>query len=139
MTRGRVPTAGAFAPPVLLDDVTPAMAIARDEVFGPVVCLLDAGDLAEAIRIHNDVAYGLSGAIFTRKLAAADAFIDGARVGLVHVDDETAGAEPHVPFGGVERVLFLQPRAGPRGGAVLHPDEDGLRGRSARRGLFDFD
>jgi aldehyde dehydrogenase (NAD+) len=77
------------------------MAIAREEVFGPVVALLEAADLDEALRLHNDVAYGLSGSIFTRDLATAEAFVSTARVGLVHVNGETAGAEPHVPFGGM--------------------------------------
>ena len=44
----------------------------------------------------------MSGSIFTRDLATAEAFIATARVGLVHVNGETAGAEPHVPFGGMK-------------------------------------
>jgi aldehyde dehydrogenase (NAD+) len=78
------------------------MAIARDEVFGPVVGLIAASTLDEAIEIHNGVAYGLSGSIFTRDLATAETFIAAARVGIVHVNGETAGAEPHVPFGGTK-------------------------------------
>jgi aldehyde dehydrogenase (NAD+) len=98
--RTSVPPIATFHPAVVLDGVTPTMSIAQDEVFGPVVALLEATDLDEALRIHNDVAYGLSGSIFTQDLATAEAFIATARVGLVHVNGETAGAEPHVPFGG---------------------------------------
>lgn len=101
LVRTSVPDRPTFHPAVVLDGVTPTMPIAQDEVFGPVVAFLEAADLDEALRIHNDVAYGLSGAIFTRDLATADAFIATARVGLVHVNGETAGAEPHVPFGGM--------------------------------------
>ena len=97
-----VPPIGAFHPPVLLADVTPAMRIAQDEVFGPVVGVLGAADLDAALRLHNQVAYGLSGSIFTRDLATAEAFISTARAGIVHVNGETAGAEPHVPFGGMK-------------------------------------
>jgi aldehyde dehydrogenase (NAD+) len=97
-----VPERGAFHPATVLEDVTPGMRIANEEVFGPVVGILAAPDLDAAIRLHNDVAYGLSGAIFTRDLATAEAFIATARVGLVHVNGETAGAEPHVPFGGMK-------------------------------------
>jgi len=100
--RPDVPSRGAFHPATVLDGVTPGMRIANDEVFGPVVGLMAAADLDEALRLHNAVAYGLSGSIFTRDLATAEAFIATARVGLVHVNGETAGAEPHVPFGGMK-------------------------------------
>jgi alpha-ketoglutaric semialdehyde dehydrogenase len=101
LTRHDVPAYGAYHPPIVLDRVTPDMAIARDEVFGPVLGCIGAADLDEALRIHNGVRYGMSGAIFTRDLATAETFIATARVGLVHVNGETAGAEPHVPFGGM--------------------------------------
>jgi aldehyde dehydrogenase (NAD+) len=100
--RPDAPLDGAFHPPVVLDAVTPDMRIATHEVFGPVVALLPAADLDEALRLHNAVAYGLSGSIFTRDLATAAAFIAAARVGIVHVNGETAGAEPHVGFGGTK-------------------------------------
>lgn len=102
VVRPDVPGYGAFHAPVVLDGVHQGMRIARDEVFGPVVAFLAAADLDEALRIHNDVAYGLSGSIFTRDLATAEAFVAAARVGMVHVNGETAGAEPHVPFGGMK-------------------------------------
>lgn len=101
VARTGVPSTATFHPATVLDGVTPAMPIARHEVFGPVLALIDAADLDEALRVHNDVAYGLSGSIFTRDLATAEAFIATARVGLLHVNGETAGAEPHVPFGGM--------------------------------------
>ena len=100
--RGDAPQHSGFHPAVLLDSVEPSMSIARDEVFGPVVALLESKDLDDAIRIHNSVSYGLSGAIFTRDLATADTFVHAARVGVLHVNGETAGAEPHVPFGGMK-------------------------------------
>lgn len=101
VTRATVPSVATFHPAVVLEGVTPMMPIAQDEVFGPVVAFIEAADLDEALRIHNDVAYGLSGSIFTRDLATAETFVATARVGLVHVNGETAGAEPHVPFGGM--------------------------------------
>jgi alpha-ketoglutaric semialdehyde dehydrogenase len=104
---------GEFVAATVLDDVQPQMAIAREEVFGPVLAILPAPDLAAAIRLHNDVAYGLSGSIFTRDLAAADAFVQAAQVGIVHVNGETAGAEPHVPFGGMKRSSSWSREQGP--------------------------
>lgn len=100
--RSEVPTRGAFHPATVLDGVTPDAAIAQDEVFGPVVAIIPAADLDEAIRIHNGVRYGLSGSIFTRDLATAETFVAAARAGIVHVNGETAGAEPHLPFGGTK-------------------------------------
>ena len=97
-----VPGVGAFYPATVMDGVTDGMRLAQDEVFGPVLALMSAVDLDEALRLHNRVAYGLSGAIFTRDLATAESFIATAQVGLVHVNGETAGAEPHVPFGGMK-------------------------------------
>ena len=102
VARTDVPPVGAFHPPVVLDGVTSRMRIAQEEVFGPVLALLEAADLDEALRLHNDVAYGLSGSIFTRDLATAEAFISTAHAGILHVNGETAGAEPHVPFGGMK-------------------------------------
>jgi acyl-CoA reductase-like NAD-dependent aldehyde dehydrogenase len=102
LIRPDVPGVGSFHPPVVLERVTPDMSIARDEVFGPVLGCIPAADLDEALRIHNGVAFGMSGSIFTRDLATAESFVAAARVGLVHVNGETAGAEPHVPFGGVK-------------------------------------
>ena len=102
LIRPDVPGAGAYHPPVVLDRVAPDMAIAREEVFGPVLGCIAAADLDEALRIHNGVAFGMSGSIFTRDLATAEAFVGAARVGLVHVNGETAGSEPHVPFGGLK-------------------------------------
>ena len=102
VARTDVPPVGAFHPPVVLDGVTSGMRIAQEEVFGPVLALLEAADLDEALRLHNDVAYGLSGSIFTRDLATAEAFISTAHAGILHVNGETAGAEPHVPFGGMK-------------------------------------
>ncbi|MFO1539421.1 MAG: aldehyde dehydrogenase family protein [Chloroflexota bacterium] len=102
IARPAVPGRGAFHPATVLEDVTPRMPIAQEEVFGPVLALLPADDLDTAIRIHNDVAYGLSASIFTRDLDTAETFIANARAGIVHVNGETAGAEPHVPFGGTK-------------------------------------
>ena len=102
LNRPDVPGVGAYHPPVVLDRVAPDMAIAREEVFGPVLGCIAAADLDEALRIHNGVAFGMSGSIFTRDLATAEAFVGAARVGLVHVNGETAGSEPHVPFGGLK-------------------------------------
>lgn len=134
-----VPGDGAFAPAIVLDGATPDMAVAREEIFGPVVALLAARDLPEALRIHDAVAYGLSGSIFTRDLATADTFVHAARVGIVHVNGETAGAEPHVPFGGMKGSSSWSREQGHEAEAFYTQTKtvyvDGLPGA----GLFDLD
>lgn len=102
VARSTTHNVGAFAPAIVLDNVDPSASIARDEVFGPVLVLLRARDLDDAIRLHNAVAFGLSGSIFTGSLETADRFVHAARIGIVHINGETAGAEPHVPFGGTK-------------------------------------
>ena len=93
---------GFFVAPTVFDNVTPDMRIAQEEIFGPVVGVIRAGDLDEAIRIANGVKYGLSASIITTNIATAFKFVRSIEAGVVHVNSETAGAEPHVPFGGMK-------------------------------------
>lgn len=102
VAQGTMPSEGWFSPTLVLEGAGPDAAISQEEVFGPVVSLYAVTDLDEALRVHDGVAHGLSASIFTRDLASADAFVQRARVGIVHVNGETAGAEPHVPFGGMK-------------------------------------
>ncbi len=93
---------GFFVAPTVFDNVQPNMRIAQEEIFGPVVGVIRAGDLDEAIRIANGVKYGLSASIITTNIATAFQFVRSIEAGVVHVNSETAGAEPHVPFGGMK-------------------------------------
>ena len=133
-----VPARGAFHPATVLEGVTPDMRIANDEVFGPVVGILPAADLDEAIRLHNAVAYGLSGSIFTRDLATAETFIATARVGLVHVNGETAGAEPHVPFGGMKGSSSWSREQGKAASDFYTQTKTVYWDGGSQAGLFDF-
>ncbi len=93
---------GFFVTPTVFGRVTPEMRIAQEEIFGPVVGIMSAPDLSAAIRIANDVAFGLSASIVTRDIKAAFEFVRSVEAGIVHVNSETAGAEPHVAFGGMK-------------------------------------
>jgi len=93
---------GYFLEPTIFGEVKPNMRIAQEEVFGPFVCILKARDIQEALDIANDSRYGLSAAICTRDVGNVLKFIREIGVGLVHVNNSTAGAEPHVPFGGMK-------------------------------------
>src|SRR5205085_518494 len=77
-----------------------------EEVFGPVTSLYRIDDLEEGLRRANAVEFGLSAAIFTQSLEAAQRFTTEAEAGLLHVNSQTAGAEVHVPFGGIKASGF---------------------------------
>ncbi|MBD2847223.1 aldehyde dehydrogenase family protein, partial [Paenibacillus sp. IB182496] len=93
---------GHFVQPALFDGVTPQMQLATEEIFGPVLGIMEADDLTEAVALANGTAYGLSAAIFTSSLESAMAFVEGAEAGMIKVNAETAGVEYHAPFGGLK-------------------------------------
>ena len=93
-------TDGYFVAPTLFAGIKKPMALACEEVFGPVLAVEVAESDEEALRLANDVEYGLSASVFTRDTKRAFAFAHRIEAGIVHINSETAGAEPHVPFGG---------------------------------------
>ena len=102
---GSRPATGAkgwFHEPTIFSDVSPAMRIAQEEIFGPVVSVIPCDGLDDAIQIANGVAYGLSGAIYTRDVNAAFTAMRDVESGLFYVNAPTIGAEVHLPFGGIK-------------------------------------
>jgi aldehyde dehydrogenase (NAD+) len=93
---------GWFHEPTIFADVNPAMRIAREEIFGPVVSVLRCSSLDEAIAIGNDVAYGLSASIYTRDINKAFQAMRDMYTGIFYVNAPTIGAEVHLPFGGTK-------------------------------------
>jgi aldehyde dehydrogenase (NAD+) len=94
---------GCFFPPTVLVDAAPGTALTRDEIFGPVIGVERIGSLDEAIDRANDTVYGLSAAICTRSLAAAQRFAAEVQAGMVRVNRPTVGAAFNAPFGGVKQ------------------------------------
>jgi aldehyde dehydrogenase (NAD+) len=94
---------GCFFAPTVLADVKPGTTIAREEVFGPVIGFERVGSLDEAVASANDVDYGLSAAICTRSLAAAQRFAAEIQAGMVRVNRPTVGAAFNAPFGGIKQ------------------------------------
>ena len=76
--------------------------LARVELFAPVLTVLEANDLSEAIEIANDTPFGLSASLFTADLGAALDYVRRIEVGLVRVNGDTTGVDPHAPFGGMK-------------------------------------
>jgi aldehyde dehydrogenase (NAD+) len=91
---------GFFVAPTLFANVDPASHLGQEEVFGPIMGVIPVDDMDQAIEIANSVKYGLSASIFTRDLGRALQFARKIQAGIVHINSETPGAEPQVPFGG---------------------------------------
>ena len=91
---------GFFFAPTVVRDVAPDAPLATEEVFGPVLAAFAADDLEEAVTLANRSRFGLSASLFTSDLAAALYYIRRIEAGLVRVNGDTTGVDPHAPFGG---------------------------------------
>ncbi|MGH3131778.1 MAG: aldehyde dehydrogenase family protein, partial [Gaiellaceae bacterium] len=92
--------------PTVFEGVADDAMLSCEEVFGPVASLYRFGTLDEAIVRANAVEHGLSASIFTTSLEAAQRFVNELAAGLLHVNSQTAGADVHVPFGGIKASGF---------------------------------
>ena len=95
---------GTFFEPTVLAGVMPSMRIAREEVFGPVVALIEFATFEEAVEIANSIDYGLSTSVYTRDVNRAFAAIRDLEAGITYINAPTIGAEVHLPFGGVKHT-----------------------------------
>jgi aldehyde dehydrogenase (NAD+) len=93
---------GCFVAPTVLTGIDGESRLMREEIFGPVVLIQEVEGFDEALALANDTEFGLSSALFTRDIARAMKFVRGTQSGVVHINRETAGVEPHVPFGGIK-------------------------------------
>ncbi len=92
---------GTFIRPTIFEG-KPEMRIAKEEIFGPVLTVLEAKNYQEAVRIANDVQYGLSSSIYTRDVNMAFRAIQDLEAGITYINAPTIGAEVQLPFGGVK-------------------------------------
>lgn len=100
---GRAGGDGFFVQPTVFDEVQPGMRIAQEEIFGPVVGVMRAGDFDEALSMANDVGFGLSAGIVTNNLQRAFAFANEIEAGVVKINGSTSGVALNAPFGGFKR------------------------------------
>lgn len=98
-------TGGWFVEPTIFDQVTPEMRIARDEVFGPVVCFIEYDDVDDAVRIANDTCYGLAASLWTDNVNNAHKVAARIRAGTVTVNCFGEG-DLSTPFGGFKQSGF---------------------------------
>ena len=93
---------GYFFQPTIFDRVKPDMRIAQEEIFGPVLSVIEIKSFEEAIAVLNGTPYGLSSSIYTQDVARAFRAMRDIEAGITYVNGPTIGAEVHLPFGGVK-------------------------------------
>lgn len=105
---------GYFIEPTIFSGVSSEMRIAQEEVFGPVLALMVADDFDDAVRIANDVKFGLSASIISKDLTRVHQFINRIEAGLITVNLPTAGVEYQLPFGGTKESSYGMREQGPQ-------------------------
>ena len=93
-------TGGFYMQPTVFSGIEPAMHLAQEEVFGPVLGVMKFGDEAEAVRLANSTVFGLASAVWTSNLSRAHRMVRAVKAGVVHVNTY-GGADMTVPLGGV--------------------------------------
>ncbi len=93
---------GYYVEPTVLANVPPESRVVREEIFGPVAALIPARSYEEAVALANDTPFGLTASLFTRDLGKALRFAADIRTGVVKINQESAGLEFQVPFGGMK-------------------------------------
>lgn len=105
---------GYFIEPTIFSGVSSTMRVAQEEVFGPVLALMVAEDFEDAMRIANDVRFGLSASIVSKDLTRVHQFINRIEAGLITVNLPTAGVEYQLPFGGTKESSYGMREQGPQ-------------------------
>ena len=95
---------GFFFEPTILTGVTRKMRVAQEEIFGPVLSVLEVDSYEAAVAAANDTRYGLSSSIYTKDVALAFRAMHEIEAGITYVNGPTIGAEAHMPFGGVKQT-----------------------------------
>jgi aldehyde dehydrogenase (NAD+) len=94
---------GYFLAPTIFETVHGSR-ISKEEIFGPVLSVIKVKDYEEAVRVANDVTYGLSSSIYTRDVNRAFRAIHELEAGITYVNAPTIGAEVQLPFGGIKNT-----------------------------------
>ena len=106
VTGGRRPGgrlgAGYFYRPTIFAGVKPKSRLEQEEIFGPVLSVIRVSSFEDAVRVNNDVRYGLSSSIYTQDVNRAFRALELLDNGITYVNAPTIGAEAHLPFGGVK-------------------------------------
>ncbi len=93
---------GAYFAPLVIRLQGATDTLAQRELFGPILGVLGADDLEHAIDLANQTPYGLSASLFTRDIGTALRYVHRIEAGLIRVNGDTTGVDPHAPFGGMK-------------------------------------
>jgi aldehyde dehydrogenase (NAD+) len=104
---------GYFVEPTIFGNVTESMRIAQEEIFGPVLAVMRAKDFEDAMRIANNIPFGLSASIQTQNVSRVFDFVYQMEAGLLTVNLPSAGVEYQLPFGGTKDSSFGPKEQGP--------------------------
>jgi len=99
---------GYFFTPTIFEGVLPDMRIAQEEIFGPVLSVIEIKNLDEAIEIANGTEYGLSSSVYTKDVRNAFIAMKKIEAGITYINSPTIGAEVHLPFGGIKKTGFTR-------------------------------
>lgn len=104
---------GYFVEPAIFADVTPEMTIAQEEIFGPVLAVMRARDFEDALRIANNIPFGLCASLQTTNVSRVFEYVYRMEAGLLTVNLPSAGVEYQLPFGGTKDSSFGPKEQGP--------------------------
>ncbi len=102
--RGSRTSDGYFYKPTIFAGVKPGSRLAVEEIFGPVLSVIKVGSYEQAVKVNNEVKYGLSSSIYTSNVNTAFRALEDLQNGITYVNAPTIGAEAHLPFGGVKQT-----------------------------------
>jgi aldehyde dehydrogenase (NAD+) len=105
LTEGKL-AKGFFVAPTIFDNVKPNDTLAQEEVFGPVLAVFRVNDFEEALKVANNVKFGLTCAIYTGDANLVMRFADRIEAGMVHINSPTVGGEAQLPFGGYKATGY---------------------------------
>lgn len=109
---------GWFYEPTVFAGATERMRISQEEIFGPVLALMECSSLKDGIRLVNSTSFGLSSAIYTRDVNSSAVAERDIQSGIVYINASTIGSEVHLPFGGIKSTGLGPKEAGGMGGAI---------------------
>jgi acyl-CoA reductase-like NAD-dependent aldehyde dehydrogenase len=98
------PDTGHFLAPTIFGNVTSQMKLAQEELFGPVLAILESNSFEESLALANQVRFGLTSSLYTRDIARALAYADRIETGMLHINSPTVGGEAQAPFGGMKQT-----------------------------------
>ncbi|MFH0179865.1 aldehyde dehydrogenase family protein [Streptomyces cacaoi] len=105
---------GCYVAPTVIDDVAWDSELAQEEVFGPVLSVIEAHGFEDALRIANSVRYGMSGTVFTASLVRAFEAVERLDAGMLHVNRPGVGAYAHLPHVGAKASQYGPPECSPQ-------------------------